>query len=156
MTAPAWPWDRDYRANESKTKLDMWNLLAHLEKQPQKDTATNNHFRIPVKCRFLGQAQSRGGKDLWSGCTNTDSPVSSSFPAAEGRHARWWPQSRPSGSSWGTLGNVVPCSTHPSQILLVTLGCVYVFYMFGVAVYLLDFNFFQKQLTSVSFPVFQS
>lgn len=39
----------------------MWNLLAHLEKQPQKDTATNNHFRIPVKCRFLGQTQSREG-----------------------------------------------------------------------------------------------
>lgn len=39
----------------------MWNLLAHLEKQPQKDTATNNHFRIPVKCRFLSQTQSREG-----------------------------------------------------------------------------------------------
>lgn len=39
----------------------MWNLLAHLEKQPQKDTATNNHFRIRVKCRFLGQMQSGEG-----------------------------------------------------------------------------------------------
>lgn len=39
----------------------MWNLLAHLEKQPQKDTATNNHFRIPVKCCFLGQTQSGEG-----------------------------------------------------------------------------------------------
>lgn len=46
------------KAKQSWTCEIYWHIY---KSGTQKDTATNNHFRIPLRCRFLGRAQSAEG-----------------------------------------------------------------------------------------------